>query len=324
MKEGTILKWYKGEGDRIEKGEPLVQIMEEKSTIDLETPASGYVRKLYFKEQEDVPVGKILAIIGEKDEPIPTVSEEAEVPEAPVETPSEPQPQKQPVTPPTPTELQAPKGEVKASPLAKKLAREQGIDLSKIKGIGPRGRITASDVKAMTEPGIRKVKETLPLTGMRKLIAERMSLSNKTYSRITLVAEVDASEMIRFRERLKLFENANVSYNDILVKAVARALMKHPTVNSALEGNEIKVFDNTNIGLAVSSPLGLVVPVIHGAEGLPLTEISKRTREVIEKAKSGTLPREDLTGGTFTITNLGMFGVDLFTPIINPLILVST
>ena len=207
---------------------------------------------------------------------------------------------------------------MRASPLARKIARERGVKLSKVKGTGPRGRITARDVEAIAEPSLRRVSETLPLTGMRKLIAEKMSLSSKTYSRITLIVEVDATGMKRFRERLKLFENVDVSYNDILVKAVARALEKHPTLNSTLDGNEIKVFDNVNIGLAVNSPLGLVVPVVHGADLLPITEISKYTRNIIEKARIGTLTKEDLSGGTFTITNLGMLGVDLFTPIINP------
>ncbi|MEM3080062.1 MAG: dihydrolipoamide acetyltransferase family protein, partial [Thermoproteota archaeon] len=147
---------------------------------------------------------------------------------------------------------------------------------------------------------------------------EKMSLSRDTYPRITLIVEVDASEMKRFRERLRLFENIDVSYTDILVKAVAKALTRHPILNSTLTGNEVKVFQDVNIGVAVASPLGLVVPVIHGADNLTLTEIAKRSRELINKAREGRLTRQDVTGGTFTITNLGMYGVDLFTPIINP------
>jgi len=315
MKEGTILKWYKREGEKVEKGEPLVQILEEKSTIDLEATVSGVVKKLYYRENQDVPVGEVIAAIGAPEEELPDVGK----PEAE----SAPTVEK----PPTLVEARKPestKPMVRASPLARKLAEEHGVDLTLIQGTGPGGRIVESDVRRFLEerpPTIveeRRVKETLPLTGMRKIIAEKMSLSRDTYPRITLIVEVDASEMKRFRERLKLFENIDVSYTDILVKAVAKALTKHPILNSTLMGNEVKIFQDVNIGVAVASPLGLVVPVIHGAENLTLTEIAKRSQQLVKKAKEGTLTRQDLTGGTFTITNLGMYGVDMFTPIINP------
>lgn len=314
MKEGTILKWYKREGERVERGEPLVQILEEKSTIDLEATASGVVKKLYYRENQDVPVGEVIAAIGAPEEELPEVKPSAETSPT-VEAP------------PTVMEARRPeavKPQVRASPLARKLAEERGVDLTLIHGTGPGGRITESDVRRFLEERPptaaeeRRVKETIPLTGMRRIIAEKMSLSRDTYPRITLIVEVDASEMKRFRERLKLFENIDVSYTDILVKAVAKALTRHPILNSTLTGNEVRVFQDVNIGVAVASPLGLVVPVIHGAENLTLTEIAKRSRELIKKAKEGSLTRQDLTGGTFTITNLGMYGVDIFTPIINP------
>jgi len=315
MKEGTILKWYKREGEKVEKGEPLVQILEEKSTIDLEATVSGVVKKLYYRENQDVPVGEVIAAIGAPEEELPEVGK----PEAESAPTVE--------RPPTLVEAREPestKPMVRASPLARKLAEEHGVDLTLIQGTGPGGRIVESDVRRFLEerpPTIveeRRVKETLPLTGMRKIIAEKMSLSRDIYPRITLIVEVDASEMKRFRERLKLFENIDVSYTDILVKAVAKALTKHPILNSTLTGNEVKIFQDVNIGVAVASPLGLVVPVIHGAENLTLTEIAKRSQQLVKKAKEGSLTRQDLTGGTFTITNLGMYGVDMFTPIINP------
>ncbi|MEM2901126.1 MAG: dihydrolipoamide acetyltransferase family protein [Candidatus Bathyarchaeia archaeon] len=314
MKEGTILKWYKQEGERVERGEPLVQILEEKSTIDLEATTTGVVKKLYYRENQDVPVDEVIAAIGAPEEELPEVKPTAEI------GPTLEKPQ----TVVEAQRLEAVKPHIRASPLARKLAEEHGVDLTLIQGTGPGGRITESDVRRFLEERPptavegRRVKETIPLTGMRKIVAEKMSLSRDTYPRITLIVEVDASEMKRFRERLRLFENIDVSYTDILVKAVAKALTRHPILNSTLTGNEVKVFQDVNIGVAVASPLGLVVPVIHGADNLTLTEIAKRSRELINKAREGRLTRQDVTGGTFTITNLGMYGVDLFTPIINP------
>ncbi|WP_455364418.1 dihydrolipoamide acetyltransferase family protein [[Eubacterium] cellulosolvens] len=318
MKEGTILKWYKQEGEKVEKGDPLVQIMAEKSTIDLEAPASGTVKKVYFKEQTDVPVGEVLVAIGSPEEEIPLVKEEA----PPVAVTSREEADSEPV--PQERGAVSPAAEVRASPLAKKIARDHKIDLALIPGTGPGGRIVEADVQKFLErkPSLaveeKKVKESIPLSGMRKIIAEKMSLSSRTYSRITLITEVDASEMKRFRERLKAFENMTVSYTDILVKAVAKALTRHPHLNASLEGDEFKVFEGINIGVAVTASLGLVVPVVHNVGNLTLTEISKQTRELIEKARKGILSKEELSQGTFTITNLGMFGIDLFTPIINP------
>ncbi|MBS7644815.1 2-oxo acid dehydrogenase subunit E2 [Candidatus Bathyarchaeota archaeon] len=316
MERGTILKWYKREGDKIMKGEPLVQIMAQKSTIDLESSVSGTVLKTLAEENEDVPVGKIIAILGEPGEEIPSLEalEEEARPKA-----------LEPILEVSP-KLEEVKShvEVRASPLARKLAKEHGIDLREVEGTGPGGRVTESDVqryleaKAALKVEGRKVKESLPVTGLRRIVAERMVISATTAPRITLFMEVDASGIKAFRERLKFFENLQVSYTDILVKAVAKALREHPIMNSTFDGDSIKIFEDVNIGVAVATDMGLVVPVIHNADKLPLSEVSEKIRVLAEKARDNRLERADVSNGTFTITNLGMYDVDTFTPLINP------
>ncbi|MEM2863911.1 MAG: dihydrolipoamide acetyltransferase family protein [Candidatus Bathyarchaeia archaeon] len=316
MERGTILKWYKREGDKIMKGEPLVQIMAQKSTIDLESSVSGTVLKTLAEENEDVPVGKIIAILGEPGEEIPSLEalEEEARPKA-----------LEPILE-APPKLEEVKShvEVRASPLARKLAKEHGIDLREVEGTGPGGRVTESDVqryleaKAALKVEGRKVKESLPVTGLRRIVAERMVISATTAPRITLFMEVDASGIKAFRERLKFFENLQVSYTDILVKAVAKALREHPIMNSTFDGDSIKIFEDVNIGVAVATDMGLVVPVIHNADKLPLSEVSEKIRVLAEKARDNRLERADVSNGTFTITNLGMYDVDTFTPLINP------
>jgi pyruvate dehydrogenase E2 component (dihydrolipoamide acetyltransferase) len=316
MEQGTILKWYKKEGDRIEKGEPLVQIMEQKSTIDLESTVSATVLKILAGENEDVPVGRIIAVLGEPGEEIPPL-EELGVEEAKPKA-------LEPELKASKFEEAKPYAEVKASPLAKKLAKEHGIDLSEIKGTGPGGRVTESDVQKYLEARAalkvegKRVKETIPVTGLRRIVAERMVMSATTAPRITLFMEVDASGIKAFRERLKVFENLQVSYTDILVKAVAKALKEHPIINSTFEGDSVKIFEDVNIGVAVATDMGLVVPVIHNADQLPLSEISEKVRILAEKARENRLERRDVSDGTFTITNLGMYDIDTFTPLINP------
>jgi pyruvate dehydrogenase E2 component (dihydrolipoamide acetyltransferase) len=293
MKEGTVGKWYKKEGDSVEKGEAIVEVVSEKAAYDLEAPASGVLRKILVTEGVDVPVDAVLAFIVAPDEPF----SEAEM----QPTPSQP----------------AEKEEVRilASPAAKRLARERGIDLSQVKGSGPEGRISEEDVLRFVE-GVSetalKVKQVIPLSGFKKTSAERLSMSFKTAPHSTVAMEVDASKAKTLHERLQ------ISYTTIIVKATARALLENPVVNSTLQANEIRVFEDINIGVATATDRGLVVPIIHNADKKSLKEIDDEIKGLSEKAKEGRVTKQDLTGGTFTITNLGMFGVDFFTPIINP------
>ncbi|KPV64217.1 MAG: branched-chain alpha-keto acid dehydrogenase subunit E2 [Candidatus Bathyarchaeota archaeon BA2] len=305
MKEGTVVQWFKKEGDMVEKGEPLVEVLSEKATYEVEAPASGVLRKILAEEGTDVPVAGTLAIITALDEELP----EIEVAVAPPAVEAG----KAVAVPERKVEERVER-RIIASPAAKRLAGEHGIDLTQIRGSGPGGRIVEEDVRRLIEELkiMPRVREVIPLTGIRKTAAERVSLSARTAPQSTITMEVDMSNAAELRGRV------NVSYTDMLVKAVAKALTEHPIINSTLEKEQIKIFANVNIGVAVATEMGLIVPVVRNANEKSLTKISSTLKGLVEKAKQSRLTKEELTGGTFTITNLGMYGVDVFTPIINP------
>ncbi|MDI6690755.1 MAG: dihydrolipoamide acetyltransferase family protein [Candidatus Bathyarchaeota archaeon] len=293
MKEGTVGKWYKREGETVEKGEPIVEIISEKATYDLEAPASGILRKIFVNEGVDAEVNAVLAVITAPEEPFSETEIQAEIIQLAEEK----------------------EKRVLASPAAKRLAKEYSIDLSLVKGSGPEGRIVEEDVKRYIEETSvvqPRVKEIIPLSGFRKTSAERVSMSFKTAPHSTLVMEVDAS---RAKEA---YEKLHVSYTAILVAAVAKALREHLIMNSTLDGDKIKVFEDINVGVAVATEQGLVVPVIHDADRKSLEEINAAIEKLMEKARHAKLAKKDVSRGTFTITNLGMYGVEFFTPIINP------
>jgi len=305
MKEGTVVQWFKKEGDMVKKGEPLVEVLSEKVTYEVEAPASGILRKILAEEGIEVPVAGTLGIITAPDEELPEIEVVAAAPVVEVE---------EAVAVPERKVLERVEERIIASPAAKRLAKEHGIDLAQVRGTGPEGRIVEEDVRSLIEEAkaMPRVREVVPLTGIRKTAAERVSLSARTAPQSTITMEVDMSNMAKLREKVQ------VSYTDMLVKAVAKALAEHPIINSTLEKGQIKVFADINIGVAVATEMGLIVPVIRNANGKSLTEIASTLKELVEKAKQSKLAKEELTGGTFTITNLGMYGVDVFTPIINP------
>jgi len=293
MKEGTVGKWYKKEGDTVEKGEPIVEVISEKATYDLEAPVSGIVKKILVTEGIDASVNAVLAVITALDEAFSEKEISGEAPQV----------------------IEEKEEKVLASPAAKRLAREYGVDLSLVKSSGPEGRIVEEDVRRFvgeTRGILPKVKEVVPLSGFRKTSAERVSASFKTAPHSTIMMEVDVSKAAKLHEKLQ------VSYTAILVAAVAKALTEHLIINSTLDGNQIKIFEDVNVGVAVATEYGLVVPVIHNAHRKSLKEIDSAINHLTEKARQGKLAKEELTGGTFTITNLGMYGVEFFTPIINP------
>lgn len=296
MKTGTVVQWFKKEGEKVQKGEPLVEVLSEKVTYDVEAPESGILRKILAIEGTDVPVAQTIGIITAPDEQIPEteVAEVEAVPEKELTEKAEEQ--------------------IIASPAAKRFAKEHSVDLAKVVGTGPEGRIVEDDVKKFIE-GTRvasRVREVIPLTGIRKTTAERVSLSARTAPHSTITMEVDMTEAV------KLHEETQASYTDMLVKTTAQALREHLIMNSTLDGEQIKIFEDINVGVAVATEKGLVVPVLHDADRLSLSDIASALKLLVEKAREGKLTKEDLTGGTFTITNLGMYGVDVFIPIINP------
>ena len=295
MKTGTVVRWYKREGETVEKGEPIVEVLSEKVTCDVEAPASGVLRKIVAKEGEEIPVNGILAVITMPDEPLPEIEEIEKAVSVEFKKPVEKR--------------------ILASPAAKRLAREYGIDLSQVVGSGPEGRIVEADVRRFIEEKVGyapKVRETIPLVGIRKMTAEKVSLSKKTAPHCTITMKVDMDEATKLKEKL------GVSYTEIIVKAVALALKEHPIMNSSLKNDKIEVYEDINIGVAVATEEGLVVPVVKNADRKNLNQLSSEIKMLVEKARTGKLEKGDVSGGTFTITNLGMYEVEAFTPIINP------
>jgi len=307
MEKGTIGEWLKKEGDRVEKGEPILRIDVDKASFELEAERSGYLRKILYGEGETVEVGKVIAYISDSmDEAIPE--------EEPI-TVEEAKPVKE--------VKKVEEVEVKASPLAKKLAREKGIDLSKVKGSGPGGRILAKDVLAYIESLEKPVEhKIIPLSKIRRITAERMSLSKRTIPHFYVQVDVDASELIKLRQSLipevEKLVGVKLAYDDLIMKATAIALREFPILNSTFEENSVKIFPSIDICLAISVDDELVAPVMREVDKKRISEIAKERAELVKRAREHRLEPKDVHGGSFTISNVGMFGVDWLAAIINP------
>jgi len=332
MESGTIVKWLKAEGDAVAKGEPLYELDTEKVTQEVEAEASGVLLKIVVPEGE-VPVGTTIAFIGESGETVEASPAEAPAPEGPAHTPAA-----EPELPPVAAVAARPErqeGErVKASPLARRLASEQRIDLAALAGTGPDGRIVAEDVErattaapAPTAPAVPAAApvadvgadvERIPLTSIRRTIARRLTEAWKVpVYQLVLSADMETVNQLVERRRA-LDPEERVTVTDVLVKVCAAALMRHRAVNVQFTEEELLVFPSANVGIAVATERGLVVPVVHGAEHLSLAEVAAARADVVSRAREGGLRQEDLEGGTFTISNLGMFGLDQFTAVLNP------
>lgn len=322
MTEGTIGKWLKHEGDRVEKGEPLLEIMNDKINFQYESPASGILRKILHNEGETVELTTTIAIIAEEGEALPEV--EATRPEASPETRPSPVVEEQ---------IKAPSKRIMVSPLARKIAQEKGIDLSTLTGSGPGGRIIEVDVMRAAEKAIAKAVERplpspepstrlIPLKGIRKIVAKRMTESFQTIPHFYLSLEIDMTACLALREQIKseIEKRAMVrlTLTDILVKVVASALRAHPMLNSRIEGDHIRLMEEVHIGVAIALEDGLIVPVVRHADRKSMTEIAVTLRDLTQRAREGKLALEDVAGGTFTLSNMGMLGIDKFNPIINP------
>ncbi|MDH5447411.1 MAG: 2-oxo acid dehydrogenase subunit E2 [Candidatus Bathyarchaeota archaeon] len=308
MKTGSVIQWFKKEGETVEKGEPVVEVLSEKVTYDVEASTAGVLRKILAEEGVDMPVGATLALIAAPDEELPEVEVAIAAEAPPTKLVEKAAVRKE-------TETTVVRERVLASPAAKRLAKERNIDLTQVQGTGPEGRIAEEDVKRFIEEKTEltpRVREVIPLTGIRRTTAERVASSFQTAPHSFIIMDVDMTEAV------KLQEKTQSSYTAILVYAVAKALREHPTVNSTLIDGKIQVYEDINIGVAVSTDKGLVVPIIGNADKKQLAKTSSELEELAEKARRGKLSKEQLTGGTFTVTNLGMYGVKTFLPIINP------
>jgi pyruvate dehydrogenase E2 component (dihydrolipoamide acetyltransferase) len=331
MESGTIVRWLKSEGEPVEKGEPLFELDTDKVTQDVEAETSGVLLKIAVEEGE-VPVGQTIAFIGAEGEAVPDVAESERPPPTAPEPPSNTVLQAKEEPPPEPSA--SGNGRMKASPLARRLARERGIDLHAVRGSGPEGRIVAEDVEradagvqpapsnkllqAQTGPVSTGEVERVPLSNIRKTIARRLTEAWQIPV-FQLQASADMTRVNALVARLRERDpDVRVTVTDVLTKVCAQALMRHREVNAEFTADAILLHPSANVGLAVAAPQGLVVPVIRRAERLSLTEIAGVRAELVGRAREAKLRAEDLEGGTFTISNLGMYAVESFTAVLNP------
>jgi pyruvate dehydrogenase E2 component (dihydrolipoamide acetyltransferase) len=346
MESGTIVRWLKSEGDQVEKGEPLYELDTEKVTQEVEADAGGVLLRILASEGEEIEVGKAIAVIGEEgeevadepSEPAGEAEEPTEVAEGEEQEEGEPAPERreerergregdQEQTGNGQAQATRDGGRVKASPLARRIARERGIDLASLQGTGPEGRIVAEDVERAEKtaaPGAPAAPvgevESIPLTGMRKTIARRMTEAWEAPAfQIAMTADMTAS--IRLREALVARTGegeAKPTYSDILAKVCAVALMRHRAVNALFAGDEVQLQPTANVGMAVAVPNGLLVPVLRNCETKTIAQLAAERVDLVARTREGKLRQEDLEGGTFTISNLGMYGVDRFVAVLNP------
>ena len=318
MRTGRIIKWLKKEGDRVEKGDVLFELETEKVTFEIEAEQSGILSNVRAKAGDAVVVGTTIAFILQPGEVAPEVAEPVAKAEGAV---------------PVAVPAVAKEVEVKASPVAKKIAKEHNIDLSLVKGTGPGGRITREDVlqaveesKAVTAPPVREEpelaeEEIVPLSSMREIIASRMTESFQV-PHFYQTIEVDTTELSKAREQLMPFIESKtgirLTLTDLIIKIAAKALEDNPSVNCTYMDGAVKLFKRIDIGLVTAVEGGLVVPVIHQANIKSLAEIAQVRAELVQKARDRKLSMEEMRGSTFTISNMGMFGIDQVSAIIQP------
>jgi len=332
MEEGKVLKWKKRPGDPVAKGEAIAEIETDKVNVDIEAEDSGVLLSILVPEGQSVAVGTNIAVIGAPGQQVSPPRAPSPGPATKAATPT-PTPSA-PARPSGPPVTRADAGDrVKASPLARNLAAEHGIDLATVRGTGPDGRITKEDIEALVATAPRPAPaatappagaegdfDAIPLTKMRQTIAKRMSQSKQQAAHFYVTVEVDMDAGLRARQQLNAAQTGGkVSVNDLVVKAAALALRKFPNLNSALIDGTIRRYRRINVAIAVALPEGLIAPVVHDTDQLPLAELAGKIHDLGERGRAGHLHPEDYNGGTFTVSNLGMFGdVDAFIAIINP------
>jgi pyruvate dehydrogenase E2 component (dihydrolipoamide acetyltransferase) len=308
---GKIISWLKKEGDAIAKGDPIAEIETDKVVLEVEATADGVLAGLTASAGDVVQVGKIIAWIVAPGEQPPAASESA-VPAARTMTGAPPPAS----TPPAPPAASAPKVDAKVSPKARRMAQELGVDLNSVVGTGPGGVISGEDVQRAADANKAEPapSPTPELSSIARLMAERTTHSWTTAPHFFLVREIDASGLIAAREKL----GHSITHTDLLVALVARTLLKHPKMNASWTGSAIQFNPNVNVSIATAVKDGVVGAVIPNADKTSLAGISAKRRDLAERARAGRLHPPDVTGGTFTISNLGMFGVDAFSAIITP------
>ncbi len=332
MEEGTIIDCLVKLGDQVKKGDVIFEIETDKATLEMESPADGFVKHILAETGQTLPVGEPLLVLGEKDEQVPqsfidslkaavpaagtaAAAESAPTPAAAAE-PAEPQPE--PAKPPA---------RVIASPRAKKLAKELSVNLAAVTGTGPAGRITEDDVKKTaaskpaeqptTVPG-HKLGQTVPLNRLQKITAQRMLKSKREIPCFYLTVRADVTDLVELRTKLNETGQVKIAYNDFIIKAVAAGLQKFPIMTGQLAGEAIQLADTINVGLAVVAPNGLIVPVVKDAHKKNVKQLASDTKALIEKAQNQKLSLTDLEGACITVSSLGASGIESFIPIVIP------
>jgi pyruvate dehydrogenase E2 component (dihydrolipoamide acetyltransferase) len=355
MEEGQLARWLKKEGDKVSMGEPLAEIDTDKATMEMQALSSGVLRKILINEGESAPLGQPIAIIGEPDEDISALLKSLENKPAQAPAPAkaeEPEPataasESKPSAPAEQDRQPAPPsrdgGRQLISPIAARMAADAGISLSSLQGSGPGGRIVKRDIEAaMTEKPRAKTAPSLPLAAlgrpaekgavygpsayrdepmseMRRTIAKRLVTSLGPVPHFFLTCEIDMERAADLRRSInELYSDAKLSINDVIIKVAAVALIAHPKVNASFQDKTIRHYEHADIGVAVATDNGLITPVVRSADLKSLVEIASEVRELAGRARARKLKPEEYTGASFSISNLGMFGVDEFTAVINP------
>ncbi len=335
MESGTIVRWLKAEGDEVAQDEPLYELDTEKVTQEVESPAAGVLLRIVAPEGSEVPVGAPICVIGAVGEEVVVSAPPAPAAQAPAAAPAAPAAE-------APKVEAAPDGRVKASPLARRMAKERGVDLAAVVGTGPDGRIVAEDVEraaAGEAPAAAPVPAATPavapapapaeaeaeaqivkLSRVRRTIARRLSEAwQAPHFAVSMTA--DMGRVVQLRETLvaRTPEGAaRPTYSDILMKVCAVALLRHPALNAHYVDGEIRRFPTVNVGMAVAIPDGLVVPVLRGVQAQTVPALAAASQELVARTRAGELAPADVDGGTFTISNLGMYGVERFFAVLNP------
>jgi len=341
MEEGTVVNCLIKVGDEVKKGDVIFEIETDKATLEMESPADGFVKHILVEVDETLAVGAPMLVLGEEDE---------EVPQSFIDSLKSVAPQAAPVEKAAPVEEAkaepqpaAPAGRVMASPRAKKLAGELGVDLTALTGTGPAGKITEQDVKEAAAskpakpakptpaaPGEVKLGATVPLNRLQKITAERMLKSKREIPCFYLTVKADVTDLVKLRTKLNESGDVKISYNDFIIKAVATGLEKYPIMTGQLEGQAIKLASSIHIGIAISVPPaegrsdpnpalpGLVAPILKDVNKKDIKQIARDSQALVEKARSNKLAPTDLEGGCITVSNLGAFGIENFIPIVVP------
>ena len=329
MTEGTLVKWNASEGDEVKEKDEIAEIETEKIVNVLESPSGGILRKLIGKEGDTLPVGALIGIIADEsqsDDDIKKFIQEYK----PIElaSPSQSQKSEESETSPSQTSVTSTPGVGQVSPAVKRLAKKLGVDLENVSGSGRNGRITKEDVELASQ-GVTQTPQnglvedldnpytSIPFTSMRKTIAKRLTESKQTIPHFYLTADYSIDKLIEKKNELSN-EQSKISLNDLLVHCVARALIDEPRTNVQLIGEEIRQFNHADISVAMATEGGLIAPIVKKADQKTVREISEELKDLSTRAQKGALNREEILGGTFSVSNLGMFGVKHFEAIINP------